>query len=74
MADTTRVADMTVEQLREIIRETVFEALGHLVEYLPDPDEGLEFKPEFAESLRAYLRDRPEGRPAEEVWRDLGLE
>ena len=74
MADTSRVVDMTVAELREVIQETFLEMLGQLEDYLPDPDEGLEFKPEFAESLRAYLRDRPRGRPAEEVWRELGLE
>jgi hypothetical protein len=39
-----------------------------------DPDEGLEFRPEFAERLRAYLRDRPRGKPLDEVVRDLGLD
>ena len=39
-----------------------------------DPDEGLEFTPEFANRLRRYLQERPRGIPAEEVFRELGLD
>lgn len=40
------VADLTVNELREIIRETVRETLLER-----DPDAGLELRPEFIESL-----------------------
>jgi hypothetical protein len=40
------VADLTVNELREIIRETVIEALLER-----DPDAGLELRPEIIELL-----------------------
>jgi hypothetical protein len=69
-----RVADMTKDELRSLIRET-FEELLWEYEQEFDPDEGLEFKPEIAKRLRAALQQRPRrGTPADEVKRELGLE
>ncbi len=63
-----RVADLTVDELRALIREAVQEVLSEL------DGEDLDFAPEFAERLRAYLRERPKGRPLDEVARELGLD
>jgi hypothetical protein len=72
-SQTKLVADMTQDELLALVRRAVQEALWEYEQEF-DPDEGLEFRPEFAEQLRAYLRDRPKGKPADEVMRRLGLD
>jgi len=75
-----RVADLTIDEFREmmreemqtLIRQTVREVLEEVMSD-EDSDEGLEFKPEIAERLQTYLAEKPKGRPAQEVMKDLGL-
>jgi hypothetical protein len=43
-----QVKDLTTDELKTLIRETVAEALGDLI---PDPDEGLTVKEEFKQEL-----------------------
>lgn len=43
-----QVKDLTTDELKTLIRETVEEALGDL---LPEPDEGLTVKEEFKQEL-----------------------
>jgi hypothetical protein len=77
-----RVAALTVEELRELIREeiqdlvreAVREALAEFSDECDDPDAGLSLKPEVAERLQAYLRERPQGRPLDDIARELGLD
>ena len=65
-----RVAEMTVDELkglvREVARQTVMELLG-------DPDEGLELRDEMKAKLRASLA-ATETIPAADVAARLGLE
>jgi hypothetical protein len=56
------------------VREAVREALSEFTEGDDDPDVGLEFKPEIAERLRAFGRERPQGQPLDDVVRELGLD
>ena len=68
-----RVADMTADELRAIIRETVMETLADFVE---DPDEGLELREEVAADLEASIKAVEAGQPtisAEEVAKRHGL-
>ena len=51
MAHTT-IADMTVDDLRKLIRDTVIQTLS---EMLGDPDEGLELRDEFKLELQRAL-------------------
>lgn len=68
--NTGRVSDLTVDELRTLIREemqalvreAVRDALLEITGEDSDPDEGLLFKPAVAERLRAFLTDRPQGR------------
>jgi len=46
------VAEMSTEELRKLIRETVWEALHELI---GDPDAGLELRPAFERRLRQSL-------------------
>ncbi|MCC7450826.1 MAG: hypothetical protein IT324_25650 [Anaerolineae bacterium] len=69
-----RVSDLTVSELKALIRETVRETILEIEQESIDPDEGAEFKPEIAERLRNYLKDRPKGRPAADVYKELGLD
>ena len=48
-----KVSDLTIEQVRDLIKEAVQEQLAEL---LRDPDEGLALRPEFRERLERSLR------------------
>jgi hypothetical protein len=68
-----QVKDLTTDELKTLIRETVVEALGDL---LPDPDEGLTVKEEFKQELLEIQRRRKtgiRGISAEEAMNRLGL-
>ena len=68
-----KVADLTTDELREIIRETVLETLSGLIE---DPDEGLELREDVAAELEASIKAVEAGQPTipvEEVSRRLDL-
>lgn len=62
-----KITDMTVGELKTLIRDTVLELL--------DPDYGLELRPEVEEELRESLKqkERGEGIPFEEAKKKLGL-
>jgi hypothetical protein len=67
------VADLTVEELRDLIREVVAEAIADL---FADPDSGLELHEDFQRELRGSLQSsdiRDQASPAEDVARRLGL-
>ena len=68
--DATRIADLTLEDLRGLVEVFVWNALQ---DFGFDPDEGLELKPEVKAQLRATL-DKMSGKTADEVRRNLGLE
>jgi hypothetical protein len=68
-----QVKDLTVEELKLLIQETVAETLHTL---LIDPDQGKELKPEVKQQLLNYLEKTQSGERgvlAEEVARKLGL-
>jgi hypothetical protein len=68
-----QVKDLTTDELKTLIRETVVEALGDL---LPDPDEGLTVKEEFKQKLLEIQNRRKlgtRGISAEEAMKKLGL-
>ncbi len=62
-----KVSDMTVKELKALIKDTVLEVI--------DPDYGLELRPEVEESLRESMKqkERGEGVSLEEVKKRLGL-
>jgi ribosomal protein L29 len=74
----TRVADMTVDDLQDLLRGTLRELVEEIIEekvgLLRDPDEGLELREEVAQSLRDYLSTERRGDDADEVFRSLGLD
>jgi DNA mismatch repair ATPase MutS len=53
-----QVKDLTTDELKTLIRETVAEALGDLI---PDPDEGLTVKEEFKQELLEIQQRRKAG-------------
>ena len=70
----SNVADLTVDEFRNLIREVVTQTL---VEIFGDPDEGLELREEIKERLYRSLANTEsngETRPAQEVATRLGLE
>ena len=68
-----KVKDLTVEELKVLIEETVEEKLQ---EILGDPDEGLEIKEEVIERLKhsmAAIKKGEQGIPIEQVAKKLGI-
>lgn len=71
MAQTT-VSDLTVDELKELIREVVTQTLSGV---LSDPDEGLELRPEAGNQLRrslAAMKAEKRGASLQEVAAKLG--
>jgi hypothetical protein len=64
-----KVADLTIDELKKLIREAVSEQFN---EMLFDPDNGLELKDEVEQRLRASLTSK-ERIPLEKVRERLGL-
>jgi hypothetical protein len=68
-----QVKDLTIEELKLLIQETVAETIQSL---LTDPDEGKQLKPEVKQQLLNSLQRTQAGErgiPAEEVAKKLGL-
>ncbi|BBD69924.1 hypothetical protein NIES4072_27400 [Nostoc commune NIES-4072] len=68
-----QVKDMTIEELKLLIQETVAETIQSL---MVDPDEGKQIKPEVKQQLLDSLQRTQSGErgtPAEEVAKNLGL-
>lgn len=70
---TSNQVALDMDELRLLIREMVLEVLAELAANT-DSDAGLEFRPEVAEYLHDYMKERPEGMPVEGVIRELGLD
>lgn len=69
----TRVAEMSVDELKTLIQETVAQTL---TEFLRDPDEGLELREDFAVALRRSVETAQSGGEtlsADSVAAKLGL-
>jgi hypothetical protein len=69
----TRVAEMSVDDLKTLIQETVTQTL---TEFLRDPDEGLELREDFAVALRRSVETAQSGGEtlsADSVAAKLGL-
>ena len=71
---TLHVNDLTVDELRSLLREVVEEVVEEKIGLLVDPDEGLELREEVVESLKAFLASDQRGDDADDVFRELGLE
>ncbi len=68
-----QVKDMTIEELKLLIQETVAETIQSL---LVDPDEGKQIRPEVKQQLLDSLQRTQSGErgiSAEEVAKNLGL-
>ncbi len=69
---TTKVADLTIDEFRELVQEVVIQTLS---EMMSDPDEGLELRDDFVEELKQSIADVKAGKtvPAQKVAERLGL-
>ena len=65
-----KVKELTVEQLKTLIEETVEERFQ---EYLGDPDEGLEIREEIIQKLKAHKESRKPRIPMELVAEKSGI-
>ena len=64
------VAELTIDEFRALIRETVTDVLAEL---LDDPDEGLEFREEFVAEMERRLESDRTTVPLSVVAQRLGL-
>ena len=72
MMEQTKVADLTVNQLKAVIRETIAETL---TEMLQSSDEDLELRDELVRQLQKSLAESEESyKSAQQVAENLGLE
>jgi hypothetical protein len=63
------------DDLKSLMREILQELLWEMEQQQPDPDQGLEFRPEVADYLRARLADKNRrGTPISDVLSELGLD
>jgi hypothetical protein len=69
-----KVSDLTIDEFRDLIRETVKQTLAEL---LFDPDEGLELRADVEKALLRSMKSVREGGEtysAEDTARELGLD
>jgi len=69
----TKVSDLSVEELKNLIKQTVQETLN---EMLDDPDAGLEFKPEFVREVQesfSYVKHGGKTIPLKQFVKEHGL-
>ena len=64
------VGELTIDEFRALIRETVTDVLAEL---LNDPDEGLEFREEFVAEMERRLASDRTTTPLSVVTKRLGL-
>jgi len=66
-----KVKELTLEQLKSLIEDTIEERLQ---EYLGDPDEGLELKEEVVQKLKAQRESSKPRISMEDVAKTYGIE
>lgn len=84
ITDKTKVSDLTVGDLKNIIRAVLEETLVEMKETLffleqalPDPDEGKKLKPEFEAELKQALSEpmrRGMGKTHEQLLQELSID
>lgn len=68
----TKVADLTVDEFKSVIRETVAQTLAEL---LNDPDEGLALREELSSELLAALKEpKAQYKTAQTIVENLDLD
>jgi hypothetical protein len=65
---------LTRDDLKALVRELMQEVLWEMEQQLPDPDIGLELRPEVAEYLRQPLEEKGPLKLLDEVRKELGLD
>jgi hypothetical protein len=69
-----KVADMTTDELQTMIQDTIEQTL---LQWMPDPDAGLEPRPEIIESIERQRKEYAagkHGKSLDEVAKRLGLD
>ncbi len=59
--------------VREVVEEVVEEMLWKIEQQSPDPDMGLEFRPEVADHLRQALTVKKRGRALDDIMNEVML-
>lgn len=73
ITDDMRLADLTVGEFKTLINGMLDSLLFQIEQSLPDPDEGLTFKPEVAEYLQKSHEEKGPYVTLEELKRELML-
>lgn len=73
ITDDTRLADLTITEFKNLLRDTMDTAAWEFISRLPDSDEGKQLKPEVEKELQERLK-KGDYLTAEDVLRELGLD
>jgi plasmid replication initiation protein len=65
-----KVNELTLDQLKTLINELIDEKLEQMIK---DPDEGLEFRPEFLKKLKASKNSKVKTISMEQICKELGI-
>ena len=72
-----RVSDLTIDEFKDLIRETVREVLREQEQDDYDPDDGLELRPEIVKRLRDFEEtplDQQQFFDLDDVAKEMGLD
>jgi hypothetical protein len=72
--DHSFMIDLTRDELKDLMRDILQELLWEAEQGLPDPDSGLEIRPEIAERLAAFKKDKPPTKSIDAILQELGLD
>jgi hypothetical protein len=65
-----KVNELTLAQLKALINELIDEKLEQMIS---DPDEGLEFRPEFLKKLKVSKNSKVKTISMEQIYKELGI-
>ena len=68
------MTDLTRDELKDLMRDILQELLWESEQGLPDPDAGLEIRPEIAQQLLAFRKEKPPTKSMDAVLQELGLD
>ncbi len=62
------------DDLKQLVRDLMQEVLWEMEQQLPDPDRGLDVRPEIAKYLRQSADEKGPLKSLDEIKRELGLD
>jgi hypothetical protein len=70
----TKLGELTVGQLKHMLRDHMRGLVFAFVQQLPDPDEGKSLRPEIEEALNRQRQNPTDGEPIDDLLHELDLD